>query len=216
MFYFLATSPWFEFAVTEREGYRHAFLGRYSYHMGKLAGTAGHYFTHRYPEFPTHESAIRATIARPPLMTAPSERPALSVPAVLELRASTRGHVYDSGLRGGMTVAYNAASDAYELRMGPGAVICAHRDINVIGALLRGERFEPGFAAKVLNPSYAPDEIELDADARERARLERARHDAEARARKQADEDEARRRRSLLRERDAPADLSLDDLFTEL
>lgn len=219
MLYFLATSPWFEYAVTERKSYRHAFLGRTVYRMGQRAGTAGAYFAHRYPVFPTHESAIRATTARPPLMTAIVERPALDVEAVLELRASTRGHVYDPGHHGASryAVSYNATADTFELRASPvSPPLCAHRDIHTIGALLRGERFEPGYIAKVLDAQYAPDEIELDADAREQARRERARHDAEARARRQADEDEARRRRSLLREQDAPADLTIDDLFGSL
>lgn len=152
-------------------------------------------------------------------MTAMPVRPALTVAAVLDLRVSARAPSHDTGNHGEAryAVGYNGTADTYELRASPVApVLCSHRDINVIGALLRGERFEPGFIARVLDAGYAPDEVALDADERERRRRTRVEADAQARARRRQEEDEARARRALMPTSDLPADATLDDLFRTL
>lgn len=140
----------------------------------------------------------------------------LSTADVLDLRVSIRSRVPDIGASSSIVpcVRYNSTLDGYELHEG-GNVLCWSASLEVVAALLRGERFEPGFIRKVLNPAQAPDELHLNAD--EREALSRARADIEAqrRARVRFLEDEARERRLRAgAPSEADPDLSLDDLLT--
>lgn len=81
-------------------------------------------------------------------------------------------------------VAFNAETDSYDLIVG-GKVVATTHALHVVAALLRGERYEPGFIAAVLDASTPADELALDADERERRRSDRAVAAAHARQRAQ-------------------------------
>lgn len=140
----------------------------------------------------------------------------LSTADVMDLRVSIRSRIPDitAATASVPCVRYNSTLDGYELHAG-GNVLCWTRKLEVVAALLRGERFEPGFIAKVLDPRQMPDELALAADEREARSRARAAIEAQGRARIRAEEDAARERR--LRAggpSEAPDDLSLDDLLS--
>jgi hypothetical protein len=188
--------------------------------MGRAIGTAGCAYLARLsiPSFPDHDTACRWSLAgAPPMRPDLTRHVPLSAADVMDLRVNARAHVHNAN---GYThvLNYNATSNAYELRAGvTGPVITSHADVRVMAALLRGEAFEPGYVRKVLDPAYVADELGLDADAREMARRARAETEAQTRARAREAEDLARARRAVSTPlSDAPADLSVADLFRTL
>ncbi len=187
------------------------------YLNGQPWGYAGH--ASHTPRYATHADAIRAVLEGTHPMPALAHHRPLSAAEVMDLRVSARSPSYDSGGSGSarMAVGFNASSGEYELRASPiGPCLASHADIAVIGALLRGERFEPGFITRALDPAYVADELALDADAREAARRRRAADAAQTRARAREAEDRAAERRRLTPLHDAPDDLTAEDLFRDL
>jgi len=182
--------------------------------MGRRAASVGHAaaLALSIPSFPDHATAIRHTIGH--TMHDPLKRhEPLNAAAVLDLRVSVRGRVADpSAPAFPHSITYNTAADIYEVRHN-GVVICGHARIEVVAALLRGEAYEPGFIAKVLDARYSPDTLSLDADAREAKRRDALRLAAESRARREAEEDARREKARQTPLEEAPADLTLDDLF---
>lgn len=141
----------------------------------------------------------------------PSHRPL--TPGDIAILRSGRAAPYDPGVSHSTpTARYNAAGDTYEIVLGT-TVLCHSPDLPVVAALLRGERFEPGFIRRVLDPACPVDEAALtNADARESARRKRLAADAAARQ-AAADREEARREAARPK-RSVPAALSLDDLLS--
>lgn len=185
------------------------------YKGGQRYGDAG--INSGCPLFHSHEHAMRFQLGELPLKLV-TRHYAISVAEVLDLRVSLRSRIPD--LSAPVTafsyvIRYNAESDTYELCMGD-TCLCHHRDIRVVAALLRGERFEPGYIAKVLSAEYAPDHVTLDADSREHARLKAAEAAAQTKAARAAADDAARERRRLIPETEASDDLSIDDLLNDL
>lgn len=210
--YTLSTDPWWCWDPGDP-------ISRPSYAMGQRTGSIGcrAIVALSVPSFPSHDAAIRATLngAFPPMPDLTAHRP-LRPAEVLDLRVAAKAPTYDPGAVP-LAVQYNATTNAYELRMPNGPALTAHADIAVIGALLRAERFEPGFIRRVLDPAYLPGEAALDADAREQARRERDATDASTRARVREDQERARAAlHASLGTRTAPPDLTLDDLIRDL
>lgn len=209
-FYTLSTDPWWCWTPGIP-------LSRPFYRLGVRVGLAG--FRSNLPVFPSHDLAIRASLSGAPLPMPLSalHRP-LSTAEVMDLRVAAKSHVHDPAAPVfAFAIYYNASSDMYDVRLShSGAVLTSHGDIAVIGALLRGERFEPGFIRKVLSAEYVAEELTLDADARERSRRERAATSAHTRAQAREAEEKARAaRRGSPATSEAPSDLSIDDLFDD-
>lgn len=211
--------PPFSYALSNGEHWRHT--TRPLYRNGTPIGTIG--VAHplaRHP-FPSHLSAMRYgldPIKDPhPMSLAASGPTPLSAAVIMDLRVSVRSRVSDPAGEGQLSpcVRYNASLDAYELHKG-GAILCWTPDLAVVAALLRGERFEPGFIGKCLDPAYLATELALDADAREAERRRRAQMAEDARSRVASDQEALARRNALTHQKDAPDDLSLDDLLDTL
>lgn len=191
---------------------------RYTYRGGVHAGTS---FRPEYvatlPTFPTHEEALRHFLEQPmasPLLA----RPGLTPADITDLRISTRERIPDILAEGAIlpSVRYNATQDRYELVLNS-IVLCTTAKGEVALALIRAERFEPGYISRALDARYTPEEAAADADARERSRRQRAGWEASERARKLAEEEEARARRvRSAPTKDAPGTLTIDDLFDTL
>ncbi len=195
-------------------------LSRPCYVNGRRVGSAGYAsgpWSTPPPTYRTHAEALAHIIngVPPPMPDAHT----LTVAEVLDLRVAAKATSYDPGApTAAYAISYNASSHAYELRQGhaSGPIVTAHADIAVIGALVRAERFEPGFMRRVLDASYMPDELALDVDARERSRRMRAENDAQSRARVREAQERAAAERRLTPPQDAPDDLSISDLFGTL
>lgn len=180
------------------------------YLMGKRWGSSG--CCAGLPSFPDHLTAIRATLDPSTMPLISPSHYALTAPDILDLRASVRNRTPDVSGAGllGPCVRYNATLDGYELHQG-GNALCWHRDLAVIAALLRAERFEPGWLVRALNSADLADHVILGADAREEMR----RRTNAARANAKASEIAAEEARRIARRAptSAPDDLSLDDLL---
>lgn len=190
-------------------------LSRPSYANGRRVGSAG--YNSGCPTYRTHAEALAHLINGAPPAMPDAHR--LTVAEVLDLRVAAKATSYDPGApTAAYAISFNASSHAYELRQGhaSGPIVTAHADIAVIGALVRAERFEPGFMRRVLDPAYMPDELALDVDARERSRRQRAANDAQSRARVREAQERAAAERRLTPPQDAPDDLSISDLFRTL
>lgn len=191
-------------------------LTRPCYILGQPAGAIGVAHPSARHPFPDHTAAIRFALSKEPRpMSVPSTP--LSAAIIMDLRVSVRSRISDPAGEGVLSpcVRYNASLDAYELHKG-GAVLCWTPDLAVVAALLRGERFEPGFIGKCLDPAYLATELALDADAREAERRRRAQMAEDARSRVASDREALARRNALTHQKDAPDDLSLDDLLDTL
>lgn len=184
------------------------------YINGRRWASAGLRAALAIPVFASHSAAIRHLLEQPnvPALLA---RVGLTPADIMDLRLSVRALVADP--TGATLIApcvrYNPAGDTYELHQ-QGNVLCAHPRGEVILALLRAERFEPGYIRRALDPQYTIEEAAQDADEAERARRKRAASDASTRAFQRAQEDAERARR-----RATPAEPftgSLDDLFDTL
>lgn len=195
-------------------------ISRPSYIMGQPYGLMGCCVPFALFPFPNHDAAIRHSLQpdkHPMPNLADASRAVLSAAIIMDLRVSLRTRASDPAAEGAISpcVRYNATLDGYELHKG-GAVLCWTRDLNVVAALLRGERYEPGFIAKCLDPAYLATELALDADAREAERRRRAQMAEDARSRIAADQEARDRRNALTHQKDAPDDLTLDDLLDTL
>lgn len=207
--YTLSTDPW----LCLSSGVP---LLRPCYSMGRMIGTIGCRHPRALHPFPTHDAAIRATLD-PSLMSDLSHHAALSSADILDLRVSVRTRAPDIGAASASVpcVRFNSTLDGYELHAG-GNVLCWSRDLGIVAALLRGERFEPGFIRRVLDPAYLPGELSLNADAREEARRRRSAQDVQAREREEATAQARLARNRVLTPKEAPEDLSIDDLLDTL
>jgi len=135
----------------------------------------------------------------------------LTIADVLTLRASIRWRTNVTLPDSLPRIVYSASDDAYVLHHN-GRIQAQHEDIGVLAALLRGERAEPGFIARVVQSHEPPDAATLAPDAR---RAQQARDNAEAAKRRlyaSTEAADAKRRVSLL---DASR-LTLDDLIGDL
>lgn len=145
-------------------------------------------------------------------MPAPADRYTLTPADIVLLRMSLRNRVLDVGSTDPPIVRYNRTNDAYEL-VEAGVLLCSSPHLEVVGALLRAERYEPGFIRRILNPRDNPSVALLDADDRERQRTLDAETAAKARYAAQ-EADERRRAAQFHRPAVAPSDdLSLGDLL---
>jgi len=131
---------------------------------------------------------------------------------VADLRASVSG---PTRAMGGFVrlpvphIIYVPADDRFAL-LRDGHLLASHRHIEVLGALLRTERQEPGFIARVLSPAEDPERA-LDAAPDRSARQQSAEAARQGAADALCAADAAaweRRRLSLLN----PAAITLDDL----
>lgn len=184
------------------------------YETGKLWAHAGTTAALDYPTFPTHADAIRHLMERPNV-PALLPRTGLTPADIMDLRLSVRSRIPDMLTATSVVpcIRYNSVQDTYEVHL-HGQVLCHSPRGEVVLALLRGERFEPGFVRKVLDSGYTVEEVALDGDERERSRRNRAAVEASQRARTQLEEDEARARRLRTPAPvSAPSDLDLDDLL---
>lgn len=187
------------------------------YELGKLWAHAGTTAALDYPTFSTHADAIRHLMERPNV-PALLPRPGLSPADIMDLRLSIRSRIPDMLTATAIVpcIRYNSVQDTYEVHYN-GQVLCHSPKGDVVLALLRGERFEPGFVRKALDPQYTVEEVTSDADERERSRRNRSAVEASQRARDLAAEDEARARRLRApAAASAPPDLSIDDLLSSL
>ena len=194
---------------------------RYPFHRlyrnGQLWSTsAGPIAAALHPIFPDHLTAIRHTLERPAVMPLLA-RPGLTPADVMDLRLSVRSRIPDPTADVALApcVRYNAAQDSYELH-GNGNVLCWSHKGEVILALLRAERFEPGYIRRALDPAYTIEEAAASADDAERSRRDRAASEAQVRLqRREAEEAAGRQLRAALPQATIDA-LSLDDLLSNL
>ncbi|WCD44129.1 hypothetical protein Kuura_051 [Caulobacter phage Kuura] len=205
--YTLATDPW-----DTRCGYT-----KPAYALGKRIGTAGCVFAfYHAPSFPSHSAAIDAARFGAYAVSR-TAYPSLTAAAVMDFRASARAIVPDfRASASSASCRFNPECDGFELVVN-GVVLGWARDLAVVAALMRAERWEPGFIGRVLDPAYVPDELALDADGREASRMRRA--DEAARLRQHQRDEEDRLREARFRAPAAiaaPADLSIDDLLSTL
>lgn len=173
-------------------------------------------FAASLPRYESHETAIRHFMEHPHMAPLPS-RPGITPTDIMDLRLSIRSRIPDILSETSIVpcVRYNSTQDTYELHMG-GVILCHSPKGDVVLALLRAERFEPGYIRKALDPLYNIEEAAASADDRERARRERAAWDTSIRSKAIAEEEEARQRRFRTPISDAPADLDIDTLFSTL
>lgn len=165
------------------------------------------------PAFESHTSAHQQ---EPFPLPIPAEDHYALVPQdITDLRLNVRTRVPDvtAGTHNAtLFIRYNATLDSYDLQRN-GVTLTHHKDISVIAALLRGERYEPGYLDRLLDPTDNAATSLLSVDARERQR----RTDAATRARARLAAEEAEtarlRRNVLLGSRPPPPDLDLSDLL---
>jgi len=209
--YRLASDHW-----TVSDWSRSAFATLPLYRMGAVFASAGAKIALDHPAFASHPSAIRATLD-PTMPALPLARPGLTPADVMDLRISARSRIPDlvASTQIAPCVRYNSSMDAYELHS-QGNVLCWSARGEVILALLRAERFEPGYIGRALDPAYTIEEAAADADERERSRRARAASAAQLRAQALAAEEAAAALRRRQGPQDCPPDLSIDDLFSTL
>lgn len=186
------------------------------YRTGTLFASAGTAVALTFPAYTDHPSAIRATLD-PHMPAQPLARPGLTPADVMDLRISARSHIPD--LQGAVQIApcvrFNSTLDAYELHHG-GNVLCWSHSGEVVLALLRAERYEPGYVRRVLDSTYTIEEAARDADEAERSRRQRSASDAQVRFAARQAEEAARAQRAPTVPQSAIDALSLDDLLSTL
>ncbi len=85
---------------------------------------------------------------------------------VLELRGSIRWRINDGSVRPEPHILWGQSMETYILWT-DGRPQCAHADIGVLGYLLRAERAEPGFVARMLDTTFDPETMSLEPVERE-------------------------------------------------
>lgn len=133
---------------------------------------------------------------------------------VLELRASIRWRIADGSVRPEPHLIYSPSMERY-IMWCDGRPQCAHEDIAPLAYLLKAERAEPGFTARMLSTEFDPETTSLEP-------VERAKRMAAAREARAIDRqrqldaiEEERARRARLRNvpAESVADINLDTLL---
>lgn len=107
-----------------------------------------------------------------------------------ELRSSIRWRINDGSVRPEPHIIYGRSMETFILWT-DGRPQCTHEDIGVLAYLLRAERAEPGFTARMLSTEFDPETMSLEPVERE-ARLAALREQRALDRQRLLDEAEAR------------------------
>lgn len=131
----------------------------------------------------------------------------------LRLAAKSRGFIHDGVNVGYPFITYIMSDNTYALHS-QGFTVAVHADAEVMAAMLRNERIEPGYIRRVTDPKVPIDEAAMSPEEARELRLRRDRGNALAREHQNRLEAENLRRESLRRSTSADhVSLKLEDLL---